>query len=87
MNIYRIWQETNGGYEMYDSAVVVAADEKDAQRMNPAARHGLPLYYNFDPAESWQDWTDQLSDVQVELLGTAREGDVPRVVIASFNAG
>lgn len=73
MRIYLIEQEIGGGYDSYDSAVVIAKSPKAARKILPG----------FD-RESWCP----PEYVKVTFIGYAspsqKEGDV---VCASFNAG
>ncbi len=96
MLIFRIEQETNNGYDTYDSAIVVACDEEHARCIHPAG-------YNivWDPeSECWVDsdgsvygvgynaWAHPDS-VTVERIGMVTGGSAKpgEVVCASFHAG
>ena len=93
MNIYRIWQNQNNGYDTFDSAVVVAESEE-------AARHVHPIWAwrsdDFNKSGKWirsQDWESSTwartpDRVSVELIGKADESlKTEQVICASFNAG
>lgn len=89
MNIYLISQSTNDDYETYDSAVVIAENEEQAQKTHPEGQ-----YTNLKTGESIQrkewslhNWTEP-KYVDVVLIGKALDTEFkPRVVCASFNAG
>ena len=78
MNLYRISQNKNCGYDTYDSAVVAALSEEEARSIHPEGN------------EFWEGknytWCDP-SHVKVELIGTTDKFEAGTVVIASFNAG
>ena len=82
MNIYRISQNSNGGYDTYGSAVVVAASGDEAKEMHPGERvRGS----NETFSEYVSNWA---SEVKVEYLGKASSTfKKPQVICASFNAG
>ena len=91
MKLWLIYQHENNRYDTYDSAVVAAETEADAQRTNPgeyacAAEGGL-WAFSFYPEprqdDAWANW----DKVKVQLLGDALEGTPPRVICASYNAG
>lgn len=78
MNLYKISQNKNNGYETYDSAVVVANSPQDAAKIHPGG------YTNDDYGCSWVD----PSDVKVEYLGKSSSLlEAGTVVCSSFNAG
>ena len=85
MNIYLISQDKINGYGTYDSAVVYAETEEEAQKVHPAAQH-------LETSEAaWKysrgSWPKSWEDVDVAFIGQAL-GDVEvGVVLASFNAG
>lgn len=78
MNLYKISQTVNRGYDTYDSVVVAAETEEAAQAMLPVA----------DLIECYRlhEWA-AVEDVTVELIGLAVEGTTAGVIVASFNAG
>ena len=83
MNIYRISQTVNGGYDTYDSAVVVASSEKEATLTHPS-----------EYKKDWKGEDDGCSvwcaseNVKVELIGVVLFDDIEAgVVCASYNAG
>ena len=92
MKLYLLSQETNDGYDTYDSCVVAAEDSTQAVRTSPDG------YRKWSPErECWVDglgekdrhgtWVDDLSLIKVEQIGTARKGVEAGVICASFNAG
>ena len=85
MNLYRISQTINRGYDTFDSAIVAANSEKEAQAIHPRGSWGDEF-----PNRPWEEdgtWTRRPDQVEVVLIGTAAEGIQPGVVLASFNAG
>ena len=78
MNLYLIWQETNTGYDTYDSAVVAAESEDKARLINPAGEK--------DWGYKFAAWCERPDQVQVSFLCAGYEGK-SGVVLASFNAG
>jgi hypothetical protein len=98
MNIYRIYNEI-GGYDTYDSAVVIAKSEYEARRIHPSyfctghnEKGWFGTYlddsgtYELGHSGDWPRFDDVEDDVKVELLGSSNI-DKPGVVVASFNAG
>lgn len=91
MKLWLISQDENNNYDTYDSAVVAAETESDAQRTNPGeyacAVDGGLWAFDYRPApcqdETWANW----DKVKVRLIGDAIEGTPPSVICASFNAG
>ena len=77
MNIYRISQDQNNGYDTFDSAVVVANTEEEARKISPGGR-----WYTV-----YSDWCMTPDDVKVELIGTTDKVFKNPVICASFNAG
>lgn len=86
MNIYRISQAVNNNYDTYDSAIVVAPDDKVAQRMSPGG-DGEPMTRK-EWAYRHNCWASSPSEVTVKYVGVAdAQYDKPAVLLASFNAG
>jgi len=79
MNIYKLTQDENGGYDTYDSMVVIAESEADAKSMHPSKAK--------DWDSPWSGWASSPNYVTCELIGTATEGSIAGIVVASFNAG
>jgi hypothetical protein len=78
MNLYKISQSENEGYDTFDSAIVAAPDEKAARRMPPAPKG--------DHRCDGGHWTAP-PHVKVEWIGVAREGTPPGPILGSFNKG
>lgn len=86
MNLYRITQEHNLGYDTYDSAIVVAETAEKAKLIHPAG---------YAPSEQW--WLVEPRPhslwahpdyVHAAYVGIAAEGlHAGQVLCASFNAG
>lgn len=97
MNIYLITAKNHGGYDTYDSAVVVAESEDAARVTSPSD------YYRWIDgqwhcvfaggvwrARSRDDWPNNPLDsgvVDVQLVGAAAPGSEAGVVCSSYNAG
>ncbi|PCJ38958.1 MAG: hypothetical protein COA71_14755 [SAR86 cluster bacterium] len=82
MNIYLISQDTNNGYDTYDSAIVTAENEDVARLIHPD-----PDLEEYKYKSMY--WVDDPKLVTVKLLGTL-DPDMPQktsVLLASFNAG
>lgn len=77
MMLWKISQDTKGGYDTYDSAIVAAETETEARLINPEGEWGLVF----------SAWALSPDDVKVELIGHAIEGTQSGVILASFNAG
>lgn len=81
MKLYLISQSFNNGYDTYDSAVVAAKNEQEAQKLVP----GFYADEKFYPDSG--AWASS-EHVTVEYIGTAKPGTKAGTVIcASFNAG
>jgi hypothetical protein len=77
MNLYLISQDVIIDYDTYDSAVVVARNRQEAQKMSPSGD-------GFSGGYGWCSW----EDVKVKLIGVAcKKYKKPCVICASFNAG
>lgn len=77
-NLYLIWQDENGDYDTYDSAVVCAETEEEARNIHP----GL------SPENAKYNWVEDTSKVHVILIGKASDRNRGSgVICASFNAG
>lgn len=96
MNLYKISQDTNNGYDTYDSAIVAAESEQAARFTSPdgyynlanAAEQAAKLIVNLYECPEWPYHTWAPPDkVKVELLGTANPEIKAGVIVASFNAG
>ena len=78
MNIYRITQDENRGYDTHDSAIVVAESEVEAKKITPDGDSFRSDY---------STWASQPENVTVELVGTTDMFPTGTVLCASFNAG
>lgn len=79
MNLYLISQDDNEGWGTYDSAVVVAATEEAARKMNPGLDRDGDAY----ATGSWA----VPDKVLVRFLGVADDSLPSGSVCASYNAG
>lgn len=82
--IYYISQSANNDYETYDSAVVIADNPVHASLIYPGCDGELVLITDRD---CYWEWVDNPELVTVTRIGVADEGEIMRVVCASFNAG
>lgn len=95
MKLWRISQDSNSGYDTYDSAVVAFDTEEEARLYHPGG------YYKWN-GECWQatrtdgstyeegayrSWAASPDLVTIEYLGTAKKGTEAGLICASFNAG
>jgi hypothetical protein len=91
MYLYRLTLNTSIGYDMYDSAVVIASSEEEARTIHPNGDNRWdeeedswnPNSSYSGPCLSW----GRPDQVTVELIGTASSGEIGDVVVSSFNAG
>ena len=91
LNIYLLTQNTNRGYDTYDSCMVVAPDEAMARLLHPRGDR----YWNgrrwawVDETPGYADeagWTNP-DNVKVEHVGVTLAGRPVGVLCASYNAG
>jgi hypothetical protein len=99
MNLYLIHQSSTNGYDTYDSAVVAAETEEEAQCIHPSGacyRGELNRDYWLEEKSdgSWRptryqdySWAEKPSEVSAEFIGVAKEETQSGVICASFNAG
>jgi hypothetical protein len=89
MNIYKISQEENTGYDTYDSAIVIAPTEEAAKKIHPNSDKSYNVYNKNWWKEEYQFdcWATKLENVKVELIGIAKKGMKEGVILSSFNAG
>ena len=89
LNLYMLKLDKNIGYDMYDSAVVVAASPEEARYIHPdkqarwSQKEGEWINGYFSSNRCW----GRPDEVSVELIGTALSGETRSVVVSSFNAG
>ena len=81
MNIYLIERNGKTGYDEYDSAVVFAESEYKARMTHPSS--GPDWNGEVRTYDSWV----KPEDVNVTLLGSTSENELPSVICASYNAG
>jgi len=78
-NLYLISQDSNDGYDTYDSLIVCAKDEEEARNIHPGI------------FGEWRDnvsyWCKTSNLVKVKYIGIAANEIDYGVVLASFNAG
>ena len=93
MNIYKVSQNKNTGYDTYDSFVIICETEEQARYANPGGFyrwHDNAWYFQYsdgrEKAENDNTWCDA-KDVEVELVGKAEEGKEIGIICSSFNAG
>lgn len=95
MNIYKISQSVNNGYDTYGSAVVVAESELEAAKIHPSGldakgfnestrKYDKPWYKT--DRRDWT-WASRLEDVKVELIGSTNLYDKPFIICRGFNVG
>lgn len=96
MRLWLISQDTNSGYDTYDSAVVAAPSEEAARRISPSAYyewsdgHGGWCFVYADGTrrrDQQSGWANHLDQIAVKLLGDATLDIEQGVICASFNAG
>jgi len=89
MKLYLIQQDTNLGYDTYDSAVVIATSEEEAKTIHPGGCRWEEVgqgQWSWTSDWGLMDWTVP-ENVTVTCIGAATQGQVGDVVCASFNAG
>lgn len=72
MNLYKVERTDSIDYDEYDSAVI-AAESEDEARSTPPAKYST--------------WSAPIESLQITLIGVAKEGTFPGVIVSSFNAG
>lgn len=85
MNLYLISQSENDDYDSYESAVVAAESEDRAKMIHP--RGDILTEENLNK-DTWDYcWVSNIENVQVEFIGTAKDGTEEGVILASFHSG
>ena len=89
MNIYKVSQEINNGYDTYDSMIVISDSEESARKIAPGI-YSDEDYDNWVKGEyetySWINY-DGIDEIEVTLIGVASAGSEEKIVLSSFNAG
>ena len=88
MNIYRVVRKDYVDYDQYNGFVCVAESEEQAIHMNPNCDifcYGISLYYDFEKPDSM--WVSNVSDLEVECIGTTSLFDKPQIILTDFRAG
>jgi len=102
MKIYKLSQDLNDGYDAYDSFIVIAKNEDEARLIHPSQSvthitiiDGKPQFMGTYGDGSghyiardmgWVEF-DEVDQIKVEYIGTAKPGSKPGIVVSSFNAG
>lgn len=98
MKLYLISQEENNGYDTYDSAVVAAASEAEAKRIDPSGFRRWDsikeawMFRYADGTEKpegkydFNSWVSHPDNVKAEYIGESARVEAG-LVLASFNAG
>ena len=96
-NIYLVKRLDNGGYDEWDSFVVIATDETEARYTYPGPYHRwhstrkcwVFVYHDgrTEPASPYHGWVDDPEQLEVTKIGVADFTPENPVIIASFNAG
>lgn len=97
MNIYKVEQNWNNGYDTYDSFICIAENEQEARETYPSefvTHHRNGQWYGTytkggEYIQDGHDWVgfDEIERLTVTMIGIASEGQPKGVVLASFNAG
>lgn len=94
MNLYKLTQDVNSGWDTFDSAIVCTESIQDAIRIHPSSFDGECVewddrdeYFRVDTLYWANSWVPHIKDVNVELIGVATPDIKKGVVLASFNAG
>ena len=87
MNIYKLTQNDNKGWDTFDSMVVIAKDGNEARIMCPSFDSSDYIKYDFTSEFGNSSWASKPENVTVEYIGKAKKNEVARIILASFNAG
>lgn len=85
MKLWLISQDTNSGYDTYDSAVVAAEDEAAAKLTHPS-EYSKEWKETGTEDRDYGAWTSKVN-VKCRYIGEAAPDVKAGVVCASFNAG
>jgi hypothetical protein len=88
MFIYKVSQSLYNGYDSYDSMIVYAENELEARMIHPGYADQDRAVWDTWPSTS-NAWItkDQISYLEVEMIGRTRRKVKCGVILASFNAG
>tara|TARA_R100001443_G_scaffold114092_1_gene129576 strand:- start:1248 stop:1556 length:309 start_codon:yes stop_codon:yes gene_type:complete len=98
-NIYLVKRTDPGGYDSYDSFVVIATDELEARYTYPGPYHRWDdrlghttwvfVYHDgsTEPCGPSRCWVDDPEQLEVTKIGVADSTPEDPVILASFNAG
>lgn len=93
MNLYLLTQHENHEYDNYDSCIVAAENEDAARIICPDENYkfneksNLFTWGGVDDFSECGSWAFSLEKITVKLIGVAKEGTKPGVILSSFNAG
>ncbi len=80
MNLYKLEQDENNGYDTYSHLVVCAETAEDACLIHPEKDEGWK--------DEWSGWASSPQNVKVKLIGKAAIGlKAGTIVCYSFHAG
>lgn len=80
MKLWKIYQDVNGGYDVFDAAIVAAETAEEARKIYPGkARFTTP-----DDIDTFWAPFDSIGCI---LIGEALPNQNAGVILASFNAG
>ena len=91
MNLYLLTQDSNNGYDTFDSCIVAAETEEEARLTHPNDYYIYRDWCWRYPTGDWgevfnNEWVSP-DNVKVKLIGKATEGTKKWVILSSFNAG
>ena len=79
MNIYKVSQTQNKGYDTYDSFICYANTPEEASKMLPND------YMDWD--DNYSSWCSYPDNATITLIGSNDTVTEPSVILSSFNAG
>jgi hypothetical protein len=86
LNIYHVSCGEDLGYDSYSEFVCIAETEDDARMTHPTGG----IVYSKEKcgwSSNYGEWTNNIQGLIIEKLGEAKNGESPRVVVASYHAG
>jgi hypothetical protein len=103
MNLYKLSQNINEGYDTYDSCVVCAKNENEARMIHPSrfvthyddknwfgtCSGGADKGKEYITEDNYYTWVprNEVKKIKVELIGVAKKGLKRGLIVSSFNAG